>query len=103
MDESSEIDFLTIESADSDLLIRLDEAQREQPSDSTYRDQKAPKPTYGDHFEPLRHSIRPPAILELPLTPMSLFQQFLLISLVKEWVRYTNEGRKPRLIGPDLP
>jgi len=103
MDESSEIDFLTIESADSDLLIHLDEARREQPGDSTYRDQKAPEPTCGDRFEPLRHSIRPPAILELPPTPMSLFQQFLPISLVKEWVRYTNEGRKPGPIGPDLP
>ena len=41
MDESSEIEFLTIEYADSDLLIHLDEAQREQPGDSTYRDQKA--------------------------------------------------------------
>ena len=40
---AEEIDFLINESANSDLIIRLDDAQRKQPDDSTYRDHKAPE------------------------------------------------------------
>ena len=97
------IDFLTIESADSDLLIRLNETQREPPVDSTYRDRKPPVQDCDDEFFPLPISERAPVITQLPSTPLSLFQQFIPISLVKDWVRYTNHGRKAGPIGPDLP
>ncbi|MCW7072271.1 MAG: transposase [Methanophagales archaeon] len=100
---AEEIDFLTIESADSDLIIRLDDAQREQPGDSTYRDHKAPELECGKHFYPLRVSNRAPVISQLPPTALSLFQHFIPISLIEEWVRYTNQGSRAGPVGPDLP
>ncbi|PFH62715.1 hypothetical protein XA68_12393 [Ophiocordyceps unilateralis] len=43
---------------------------------------------------------REPQFLQLPPTPLSLFQAFLPISLVEKWVQYTNEGPEPGPEGP---
>lgn len=81
---------------DADLYIRLDEAQREQPIDSTYRPDKPAATQRGTRFIPLSiDPLRKPRITELPPTPLSLFQAFVPESLVKSWAGYTNQGLPP--------
>ena len=79
---AEEIDFLTIESVDSDPVIRLEDAVCEQPGDSTYHDHKSPVLECGDDFVPRTVGNCEPAISRPPV-PLSFFQLFLSISLVK--------------------
>ncbi|CAG9950361.1 unnamed protein product [Clonostachys rosea f. rosea IK726] len=61
-------------SEDIELYIRVDEAEREQPVDCTYRPTKKATSKYGTRFDPFPvKPIRKPQIKELPLTPLNLY------------------------------
>ncbi|KAK7218102.1 hypothetical protein V2G26_000812 [Clonostachys chloroleuca] len=78
-------------SDDVELYIRVDEAQREQPVDCTYRPSKPATEQRGTRFMPfIIGSIRKPHIMQLPSTPLSLFQAFIPESLANSWASYTN-------------
>ncbi|CAG9950938.1 unnamed protein product [Clonostachys rosea f. rosea IK726] len=78
-------------SDDIELYIRVDEAEREQPADCTYRPTKPAATQRGTRFDPFSvDPIRKPQIQELPLTPLLLFQEFIYESLAKSWASYTN-------------
>lgn len=87
-------------SGDTELFIRLDEAQREQPADSTYRPIQPPVEEEGTYFEPLKVPYHEPQPLHNAPTPLSLFKEFISDSLVNSWVRYTNEGTRRGPVGP---
>ena len=96
---SSESQFL-LYSGDTELFIRLDEAQAERPADSTYRPDQAPVLEAGARFEPLRVPFREPQIPYQALTPLSLFKEFMSDSLIDSWVKYTNSGARRGPAGP---
>ena len=96
---SSDSQFL-LYSGDTELFVRLDEAQEEQPADSTYRPDRPPVAESGARFEPLRVPDREPQILHQAPTPLSLFKQFMSESLIDSWVKYTNDGPRRGPAGP---
>jgi hypothetical protein len=73
-----------------DSCIVVANSRREQPADNTCRPIKAPDPSRGYRFRPLKLPIRAPKITALPQEPLLLFQKFVPISLVESWACYTN-------------
>jgi hypothetical protein len=85
---------------DPHLLIQTAGSVTETDYDNTYRPNLKPSQRKGTQFEPFNLPQRESRILNLPSTPLLLFQQFLPISLVEKWVNYTNEGPEPGRQGP---
>uniref|UniRef100_A0A0B7KLP8 Uncharacterized protein n=1 Tax=Bionectria ochroleuca TaxID=29856 RepID=A0A0B7KLP8_BIOOC len=78
-------------SEDVELYTRVDEAQREQPVDCTYRPDIPEADERGTRFQPfLIGPPRKPHIMQLPSTPLSLFQAFVPLYLANLWASYTN-------------
>lgn len=92
-------DISIINSLDEALFVCLDNCQREQPADSTYRLAFEPEPAQGHDFEPFDVPHREPRFQQLPPTRLLLFQAFIPICLVESWVKYTNNGPAPGLAG----
>jgi hypothetical protein len=87
-------------SEDIELYIRVDEAEREQPVDCTYRPTKKATSKYGTRFDPFPvEPIRKPQIKELPSTPLLLFQEFICKSQANSWASYTNYGLPADKVG----
>jgi hypothetical protein len=87
-------------SEDIELYIRVDEAQREQPVDCTYRPVKPEAEERGTRFDPfIVQPIRKPHIAQLPSTPLSLFQVFIPVYLAKLWASYTNHNLPADRVG----
>ncbi|KFA69353.1 hypothetical protein S40285_09133 [Stachybotrys chlorohalonatus IBT 40285] len=83
-----------------DFDITLNNSRPEQDADSTVRPNLKPTDKVGAKFEPFDVPYRPFEVLELPETPLKLFQRFLPIWLVQNWVNYTNNTRMPRTRSP---
>lgn len=87
-------------SEDIELYIRVDEAEREQPVDCTYRPTKPAAKERGTRFDPFSvEPIRQPQIKELPSTPLLLFQEFICESQANLWASYTNYGLPANKVG----
>jgi hypothetical protein len=67
---------------DDDSFIRIDDSRREQPADNTCRPIKDPVRDRGYSFKPVSLPPRPLEVTQLAQEPLSLFQQFIPISLV---------------------
>ncbi|POR30846.1 Uncharacterized protein TPAR_08915 [Tolypocladium paradoxum] len=90
-----------VTSADDTLEIRIDDhCMREQLADATWRPVFDPVRDCGTQFEPFNVPDRQFRVIDLPSTPVSLFQQFIPLSLVKRWVEYTNNGIQYEPAGP---
>jgi hypothetical protein len=97
---SSQSQYPAINSYDDNLLIRVSGSRREQPADNTCRPVFDPVRDAARVFEPLAMQPQEPVVHPLPSEPLSLIQQFIPISLVEKWVRYTNEAPDPGPEGP---
>ncbi|KFA81759.1 hypothetical protein S40288_09974 [Stachybotrys chartarum IBT 40288] len=75
-----------------DFDITLNNSQPEQDADSTVRPNLKPADKVGAKLEPFDVPYRPFEVLELPETPLKLFQRFLPIWLVQNWANYTNNN-----------
>ncbi|EXK23340.1 hypothetical protein FOMG_19879 [Fusarium oxysporum f. sp. melonis 26406] len=75
---------------DDNSFIRVDHNLRDQPTDITCRPVNNPVPDRGYNFRPVHLPDRSFRIESLPPEPLLLFQQFLLVWLVENWVCYTN-------------
>ncbi|OAA34222.1 hypothetical protein BBO_09277 [Beauveria brongniartii RCEF 3172] len=116
MDESVDSDSLL--SCEFELFARLDEAAQavgalaaynastghdiaEQPLKEPPHQPSSPStPSYNTKFEPFKAPAEMPVVLDLPQTPLSLFQLFVPDLLVKTWVEYTNEREEFLPVGP---
>lgn len=58
----------------------------------TYRPDIPPSTAKGSHFQPLTMQFRAPVVLDLPDTPLGIFQIFVPELLVEEWVAATNDA-----------
>ncbi|KFA69483.1 hypothetical protein S40285_09461 [Stachybotrys chlorohalonatus IBT 40285] len=74
------------------IYVVLDNCQREQPIDATYRPNYPPEPAYGTTFELLEMPDREPQFLPLPPTALELLQTFIPEGLVAHWVDYMNKA-----------
>ncbi|KAK4067110.1 uncharacterized protein Triagg1_7838 [Trichoderma aggressivum f. europaeum] len=81
-------------------LEALSDLQRAENVISSLLPHPAVAITNSDEFEPLQVNQRAPIIHPLPPTPLSLFQYFLPIFLVQEWVIYTNLAQPAGPYGP---
>lgn len=75
---------------DNNSFICINDSRHEQPADNTYRPIHNPVRDRGYNFKPIVIPSPVFKIIALPLEPLLLFQQFLPISLVENWVCYTN-------------
>jgi hypothetical protein len=97
---TSQTEYPAINSYDDNLLVRISGSRREQPADNTCRPVFDPVRDSARVFTPLVMTLVEPLVQPLPSTPLSLIQQFIPISLVEKWVRYTNEAPSPGPEGP---
>ena len=82
------------------LFIRIGDAVREQPIDTTYRPRSKPITIAGDAFMPLNLGpFRSPVTQPLPADPLLLFLEFIPISLVEKWARYTTSAYPSESLG----
>jgi hypothetical protein len=72
-------------------FINEDNSRQEHEGDSTRRPAFLPAEDRGFDFQPFEVPRRELLINKLPQNPLLLFQHFIPISLVNNWVRYTND------------
>jgi hypothetical protein len=76
---------------DDSSFINEDNSHQEHSGDSTRRPAFPAADDRGFNFHPFEVPRRELLVNELPQSPLSLFQHFIPISIVKEWVKYTND------------
>jgi hypothetical protein len=78
------------------MKLQISKSRREQDVDNTCRPDIEPEDKVGAKFQPFDVPDRDFLVRDLPPTPLKLFQEFLPISIVEKWVRYTNEAPGPK-------
>jgi hypothetical protein len=76
---------------DDSSFINEDNSHQEHSGDSTRRPAFPAADDRGFNFHPFEVPRRELLVNELPQSPLSLFQHFIPMSIVKEWVKYTND------------
>ncbi|KAM5520431.1 hypothetical protein FOXYSP1_14321 [Fusarium oxysporum f. sp. phaseoli] len=76
---------------DDSSFINEDNSRQEHSGDSTRRPAFPAADDRGFKFHPFEVPRRELLVNELPQSPLSLLQHFIPISIVKEWVKYTND------------
>ncbi|RKK76943.1 hypothetical protein BFJ71_g16847 [Fusarium oxysporum] len=76
---------------DDSSFINEGNSRQERSGDSTRRPAFPAADDRGFNFHPFEVPRRELLVNELPQSPLSLFQHFIPISIVKEWVKYTND------------
>ncbi|KAJ0125798.1 Uncharacterized protein HZ326_31099 [Fusarium oxysporum f. sp. albedinis] len=76
---------------DDSSFINEDNSRQEHSGDSTRRPAFPAADDRGFNFHPFEVPRRELLVNELPQSPLSLFQHFIPMSIVKEWVKYTND------------
>ena len=86
----SSLPIEAINAHDDNSFINEDNSHQEHEGDSTRRPAFPATDDRGFNFQPLEVPRREFLVNKLPQNPLLLFQHFMPISLVNDWVKYTN-------------